>query len=108
LSEFGFLSDILTLILLLVGMTIFGYLAILAKSIRKFQFQLSVFIVIWILGEVASNLQSSDVIFEDFTGIGLEIHLISMVFFAVLVWVRFLSSRSQNKNILDGTSDMLK
>jgi hypothetical protein len=96
------------LILLLAGIAIFGYLAILAKSIKKFQFQLSVFILIWILGEIASQLQSSGVISEDFTGIGLEIHLISMVFFAVLVWIRFLSSRNQNKNILDGTNDMLK
>jgi membrane associated rhomboid family serine protease len=108
LSEFGFLSDSLTLILLVGGLGIFGYLAVLAKSIKKFQFQLSVFILIWILGEIASQLQSSGVISENFAGIGLEIHLASMVFFAVLVWIRFLSSRNQNKNILDDANDMLK
>jgi hypothetical protein len=108
LSEFGFLTDFLTLILLLAGMAIFGYLTVVSKSIKKFQFQISVFILIWIAGEIASQIQSFGVISDNLSEIGLEIHLISMVFFAVLVWARFLSSKNQNKSIVDDPNDILK
>ncbi|HXG13707.1 MAG TPA: hypothetical protein VNK25_01080 [Candidatus Nitrosotenuis sp.] len=108
MSDFGFLSDGLTLILLLIGGGIFGYLAMVARNIKKFQFQLSVFILIWITGEIASQLQSSGIISNDFVEIGLEIHLASMVFFTILIWMRFLSSKRQDKNILDSTDDILK
>lgn len=108
MSEFGFLTDFLTLILLLAGMAIFGYLTVVSKSIKKFQFQISVFILIWIAGEIASQIQSFGVISDNLSEIGLEIHLISMVFFAVLVWVRFLSSKNQNKSIVDDPNDILK
>ncbi len=102
------MTDFLTLVLLLVGIAIFGYLAVVSKSIKKFQFQISVFILIWIAGEIASRLQSFGAISDRFAQVGLEIHLVSMVFFAVLVWVRFLSSKSQNKSIVDDPSDILK
>lgn len=108
MSEPGFLADFLTLILLLVGMAIFGYLAVVSKSIKKFQFQISVFILIWVVGEIASQLQSFGAISDRFAEVGLEIHLVSMVFFAILVWARFLSSKSQNKSIVDDPDDILK
>lgn len=108
MNDFGFLSEGLTLILLLIGIGIFGYLAMVVRNIKKFQFQLSVFILIWIAGEIASQLQSYGIISNDFAEIGLEIHFVSMVFFAILIWMRFLSSKRLNKNILDSTDDILK
>lgn len=103
-----FLSDFLTLILLLIGAVMFGYLALMTKTLKKFQFQISVFILIWIAGEIASKLQSAGVISSSFAEIGLEIHLASMIFFAVLVWARFLYSKNQNKSIIDEPNDVLK
>jgi hypothetical protein len=98
----------ITVILLLVALGIFVWLVARSKTIRSFQFQMSIFLVVWILGEIASNLQDSGIIvFTALQGdIGLEIHVVSMVFFSIMLWLRFYySERSGNKMIegLDAT-----
>ena len=93
--------DNITPILLLVALGIFIRLAIISKSIRTFQFQISIFIIIWILGEIAGILQNSGILNLSSlqSDIGLEIHVISMVFFSVMLWLRYYYSRSAEKMI---------
>jgi hypothetical protein len=48
------MSDI-TFILSLAPLVIFVWLAVRSKSIRAFQFQISIFIAVYILGEIIEN-----------------------------------------------------
>ena len=75
-----------------------------SRNVRSFQFQMSIFLIVWILGEIIGNLQDSGiVIFPALKGdIGLEIHTVSMIFFSVLLWLRFFySERSGKKTVED-------
>ena len=88
------LMDSFTVILLLAALSIFLWLATRAKKIRSFQFQISIFIIIWVLGQVAGSLQDDGIIaLSPLQGdIGLEIHVVSLVFFSIMVWLRFYYS----------------
>jgi hypothetical protein len=89
------LLDSFTIILLLIALGIFVWLAAKSKDIRGFQFQISIFIIIWVLGQVAGSLQDNRIIvLSPFQGdIGLEIHVVSLVFFSIMVWLRFYFSQ---------------
>jgi len=83
-----------TIVLLLAALNIFVWLAARSKDIRSFQFQISIFIIIWVLGQVAGSLQDDGIIaLSPLQGdIGLEIHVVSLVFFSIMVWLRFYYS----------------
>jgi hypothetical protein len=53
----GFLNSMsyVTLILSLIPLIIFIWLAVGSKNIRAFQFQISIFIAVYILGEIIEN-----------------------------------------------------
>jgi hypothetical protein len=92
-----------TIILLLVALGIFVWLAIRSKNIRTFQFQMSVFLVVWILGEIGDSLQVNGiVIFPVLQGnVGLEIHALSMILFSIMLWLRFYYSERSGKMIVE-------
>ena len=89
------LMDSFTITLLLAALGIFVWLAAISKDIRGFQFQISIFIIIWVLGEVAGSLQDNGtIVLSPLQGdIGLEIHVVSLVFFSIMVWLRFYYSQ---------------
>jgi hypothetical protein len=89
------LLDSFTIILLLAALGIFVWLAAKSKDIRSFQLQISIFIIIWVLGQVAGSLQDNGtIVLSPFQGdIGLEIHVVSLVFFSIMVWLRFYFSQ---------------
>jgi hypothetical protein len=98
-----FMNNI-TIILLLIALGIFVWQVSRSKSIRSFQFQISIFLVVWILGEIVGNLEDNGIIvFPTLQGnIGLEIHVVSMVLFGLMLWLRFYySERSGRKMIED-------
>jgi hypothetical protein len=95
---FTFYLDSVTIILLLAALGIFVRLAVRSRDIRdirSFQFQISVFIIIWVLGGVAGVLQDSGIIvLSPIQGdIALEIHVFSLVFFSIMIWLRFYYSQ---------------
>jgi hypothetical protein len=92
-----------TIILLLATLSIFVWLAARSKDIRSFQFQISVFIIIWVLGGVADILQDSGIIVSlPLQGhIGLEIHVASLVFLSIMVWLRFYYSQRSRKKMIE-------
>jgi hypothetical protein len=94
-----FIMDNITPMLLVIGLGIFIRLAIISKSIKTFQFQISVFIIIWILGEIAGILREIGILrlTSVQSEIGLEIHVISMVFFSLMLWFRFYYSMKAEK-----------
>src|SRR5439155_27250511 len=94
------LMNSVTTMLLLIALGIFVWLAVRSKNVRTFQFQISIFLIIWISGEIAGILQESGIIVLSIVqgDIGLEIHVVSMVFFSMMLWLRYYySERSWKK-----------
>ena len=99
-------ANYITIILLLVALGLFVWLAMRSKNIRSFQFQMSIFLVIWILGEIGDTLQDNGiVIFSVLQGnVGLQIHVISMIFFSIILWLRFYYSERGSKMMVEEES----
>jgi hypothetical protein len=101
-STFFLTADELTLILLIIALSIFIWLAFQSKNIKSFQFQTSIFIVIWLLGDLVDILHNNwFFIFSSISDIGLRIHLISMIFFTVMLLFRFYYSQKYGQKIID-------
>lgn len=99
-------ANYITIILLLVALGLFVWLAVRSKNIRSFQFQMSIFLLVWILGEIADTLQDNGiVIFSVLQGnVGLQIHVISMIFFSTILWLRFYYSERSSKIMVEEES----
>jgi hypothetical protein len=102
-TVFLIIASNITLILLLVALVIFVWLILRSMNVRSFQFQMSIFLIIWILSEIIGSLQDSGIIiFPVLQGdIGLEIHTVSMIFFSVMLWLRFIYSETSNKRTIE-------
>ena len=92
-----------TIILLLATLSIFAWLAARSKDIRSFQFQISIFIIVWVLGGVAYILQDSGmIVVSPLQGdIGLEINVVSVAFLSIMIWLRFYYSQRRRKRIIE-------
>jgi hypothetical protein len=99
-------ANYITIILLLVALGLFVWLAMRSKNIRSFQFQMSIFLVVWILGEIGDTLQDNGIaIFSVLQGnVGLQIHVISMIFFSIILWLRFYYSERSSKMMVEEES----
>ena len=100
----------LTTILLFIALIIFMWLAVRSRGITTFQFQISIFIVIWILGEIIGVLQEYQMVilspfFNWLPDISLQIHLSSMIFLSVMLWIRFYHLERRQKKLIDDLSD---
>ena len=92
-----------TIILLLAALGIFVWLAARSKDIRSFQFQISIFIIVWVLGGVAYVLQDSGrIVLSPLQGdIGLEVHVVSVAFLSIMIWLRFYYSQRTRKRTVE-------
>jgi hypothetical protein len=96
------MSDI-TFILSLIPLIIFVWLAIRSKSIKVFQFQISIFIAVYILGEIIEN--SRIAIFSVLPpDIGSQIHVGSAIFFTIMIWFRFYYAEKRGKKMIESSS----
>ncbi len=104
-----FMNNI-TIILLLIALGIFVWQVSRSKSIRSFQFQMSIFLVVWILGEIVGNLEDNGIIvFPALQGnIGLEIHVVSMVLFGLMLWLRFYYAERSGKKMIEDVDATLR
>jgi|SRR5918911_2553227 hypothetical protein len=101
-SNFFMTTDGVTLILLLIALGIFLWLALKSKNVKNFQFQISIFIVIWLLGDLIDVLRNNHIFtFSAVQDIGLRIHLISMIFFTTMLLFRFYHSKKYGRRIID-------
>jgi hypothetical protein len=102
------LMNSVTTMLLLIALGIFVWLAVRSKNIKSFQFQISIFIIIWISGEIAGILQDSGIIVLSLVqgDIGLEIHVVSMVFFSMMLWLRYYYSERSGKKMIEDIRDV--
>jgi hypothetical protein len=97
------LMNSITIMLLLGALGIFVWLAARSKNIRSFQFQLSIFIIIWILGDMVSILHDNGIVgFSALqSNLGSGIHVVSMVFFSMMLWLRYYYSERSSKKIIE-------
>lgn len=104
-ATFLLVMSSITLILLLATLYAFVLLAARSKDIRSFHFQISIFIIIWVSGQVVDILQESGIIvLSPLQGdIGLEIHVVSLVFLSIMLWVRFYYSERSVRRIIEDT-----
>jgi hypothetical protein len=94
----------ITFILSLVPLVIFVWLAIRSKSIKTFQFQISIFIAVYILGEIIENNRIA--IFSTLSpDIGSQIHIGSAIFFTIMIWFRFYYAEKSRKNMVESSID---
>jgi hypothetical protein len=94
----------LTLILSLIPLIIFIWLAIRSKNIRAFQFQISIFIAVYIIGEIIENtkIAAFSILPPD---IGSQIHVGSAIFFTIMVWFRFYYADKSGKKMIESSID---
>lgn len=94
----------LTLILSLIPLIIFIWLAIRSKNIRAFQFQISIFIAVYIIGEIIENtkIAAFSILPPD---IGSQIHVGSAIFFTIMVWFRFYYADKSGKKMIESNID---
>ena len=81
--------ELFTLAGIMVSGVIFARLAIKAKSIGSFRFQLSLFMLVWVVSEVPHVLQTLGLIdATPYDTFGLAAHMTSMAIFAIFVGIR--------------------
>ena len=104
------LMNSITIMLLLGALGIFIWLGARSKNIRSFQFQMSIFILIWILGDMVSVLHDNGiVVFSALqSDVGSAIHVVSMVFFSVMLWLRYYYSERSSKKMVEDLDAMLR
>jgi hypothetical protein len=101
-SSFGSL----TLILLVIALGIFVWLTARSRNIKTFQFQISIFILIWITGEIIDLLEEEGVIQLFSTSeIGMYVHVLAMAMFSGMIWIRFYLSEKTGRRIADALQE---
>ncbi len=83
-SSFVPRSSGLTLIILFMVLAVFGWLAIRYRSIRRFEFQMSIFIMVYVLGEILEDYKIPS-LSTSLPYVGSQIHIVSAVFLATMV-----------------------
>lgn len=97
--------DYVTLVLLVASLIVFSLLAARSRGIRTFQFQVSVFIGLMVLGAIV-ELGSEDGIImlpPNIQELGFLIHAGSMAFFSLMIWLRYYSSKREGRTLLEET-----
>jgi hypothetical protein len=95
----------ITSLLILIPLIIFIWLTIKSKNIKSFQFQLMVFILMYLVGQIIENNGDSiffSVLPKDF---GSLIHVIAAAFFTIMILFRFYYANPRKKKMIDNPRD---
>ncbi len=96
----------LTLVLLVIALGIFVWLTARSRNIRSFQFQISMFILIWITGEIVDLLGEEGVVEVFSTSeLGIYLHVLAMAMFSAMLWIRYYLSEKRGKRIADALKE---
>jgi hypothetical protein len=96
-SGFLFSMGGITLIILFMSLAIFGWLTVRNRNIRSFEFQITVFIVVYIIGEIIEDYKIPSL--SSIPYLGSQIHIVSAVLLAIILWLRLYSVRKSGKMI---------
>jgi hypothetical protein len=86
-----------TLIILFMSLAIFGWRTVRNRNIRSFEFQITVFIVVYIIGEIIEDYKIPSLFSLPY--IGSQIHIVSAVLLAIMLWLRLYSVRKSGRMI---------
>jgi hypothetical protein len=90
-----------TLHLLVIALGIFTILAIKSRSIRSFQFQLSIFIIIWIGGEILHVIGTSNFLpYPNLDQLSPIIHTMSMISISLVFLLRYIYVKKDEKKFI--------
>jgi len=90
----------LTLIILFALLAIFGWLAIRSRNIKNFEFQIFVFIIIYVVGEILEDYKIPS-LSASLPHLGSQLHLIAAAFLAIMLWFRLYYVRSSGHRMID-------
>ena len=97
-SNFLSYASSLTLIILFASLAIFGWLTIRYRHIKNFEFQIFVFIIIYIIGEILEEIPSLS---ASLPHLGSQLHLIAAAFLAMILWLRLYYVRGSGRKMTD-------
>jgi hypothetical protein len=99
--EISFLfSSVLTIIMLLITLAIFGLITARYRNIRRFELQISIFILLYIIGEIF-EVYKFPTISTSLPYIGPQFHITAALFLAVMLWLRLFSVRKNEYKMID-------
>jgi hypothetical protein len=90
----------LTLVVLFASLAIFGWLPIRNRNIRSFDFQLFIFILIYIVGEILEDYKIPS-LYASLPYLGSYIHILAGVFLALVLWFRIFLVRNSGRRTID-------
>jgi hypothetical protein len=90
----------LTLIILFALLAIFGWLAIRYRNIKNFEFQIFVFIIIYVIGEILEDYKIPS-LSASLPYLGSQLHIIAAAFLAIMLWFRLYYVRSSGRKTVD-------
>ncbi len=95
--------DYVTLSLLLVSLFIFTWLAARSKGVNTFQFQVSVFIGLMVVGAIVELAAENGLLKlpQFMQDLGFLIHVSSMVFFSLMIWLRYYFSKKAGRTMIE-------
>ena len=89
----------LTLIILFLSLAIFGWLTVRSRNIRSYEFQITVFIMVYIIGKLLEDYRIPYL--SPLPYIGSQIHIVSAVLLALILWLRLYSVRKGGRKTID-------
>ena len=90
--------SIITSILFSISLIFFGWSSIKSRSIKSFQFLISLFIGLYIIGELFEFKEIS--IFLNLPdGLGSQIHASATIFLTIVIWMRLYNSQKSIKSL---------
>ena len=92
--------SIITSILFLISLIFFGWSSIKSGGIKTFQFQISLFIGLYIIGELFEIKQISTFLSLP-DGLGSQIHTGVTIFLTIVIWLRLYYSEKGIKSLTD-------
>ena len=107
--------EIVVLALLFVALGIFIAASFVKRKVKSFHVSISLFLLIWIIGEIASyftepehSIIENKIPLWPIEDIGMIIHTTAMVVFALIMWTRFYTARKAGKNMVETLDSILK
>lgn len=93
-----------TIFLLVISLGLFSWSALSSRNLRKFQFQMSIFVLIWIAGEIVRVLHEEGIFTILGRGdVGMILHTTAMLFFSLMLWIRFYYAKKSGKMMIEST-----
>jgi hypothetical protein len=82
-----------------MSLAIFGWLTVRNRNIRSYEFQITVFIIVYIIGELLEDYKIPSL--STLPYIGSQIHIVSAVLLAIILWLRLYSVKKSGRKTID-------